>query len=74
MRFPALSGRPAIFQVFFGFETSVPHFGHLGIQFPPYYRFDAIRLIGYKNFHSIQIDIHFSDGIIRQFHVNACGS
>jgi hypothetical protein len=31
MRFPALSGRPAIFHVFFGFATSVPHFGHLAI-------------------------------------------
>jgi len=28
-----LSGRPAIFQVFVGFDTSVPHFGHLAIVF-----------------------------------------
>jgi hypothetical protein len=33
MRFPALSGRPAIFQVFFGFATSVEHFGHLAIYY-----------------------------------------
>jgi len=31
MRLPDLSGRPAIFQVFFAFETSVPHFEHLAI-------------------------------------------
>jgi hypothetical protein len=45
MRFPVLSGRPAIFQVFFGFETSVPHFGHFAILISPYYRFDGIILI-----------------------------
>jgi len=35
IRFPDLSGRPAIFHVFFGDETIAPHFGHFAIQFPP---------------------------------------
>jgi hypothetical protein len=33
MRFPALSGLPAIFQDFLGLETSVAHFGHFAILF-----------------------------------------
>jgi hypothetical protein len=33
--FPVLSGRPAIFQVFLGLATSVLHFGHLAMHFPP---------------------------------------
>jgi hypothetical protein len=32
---PALSGLPAIFQLFFGLETSVAHFGHFAMFFPP---------------------------------------
>jgi hypothetical protein len=33
--FPALSGRPAIFQLFLGVATSAPQFLHLAIPFPP---------------------------------------
>jgi len=33
--FPALSGLPAIFQVFLG-ATSFPHLGHFAINSPPY--------------------------------------
>lgn len=33
--FPALSGRPAIFQLFLGLATVPPHFGHFAIHFPP---------------------------------------
>ena len=32
--FPFLSGLPAIFQVFLGVATSVPHLGHLAIRLP----------------------------------------
>ena len=32
--FPLLSGLPAIFQVFLGLATSVPHLGHLAIRLP----------------------------------------
>jgi hypothetical protein len=46
MRFPALSGRPAIFQVFFGLATSVEHFGHFAMLFfPPYYSFHAFIIM-----------------------------
>jgi hypothetical protein len=31
VRFPFLSGLPAIFQVFFAFLTSFPHLGHFAI-------------------------------------------
>jgi len=34
--FPFLSGRPAIFQVFFGVDTSIPHLGHLAKLFHPH--------------------------------------
>ena len=34
--FPLLSGLPAIFQVFLGLATSIPHFGHLAIELPVY--------------------------------------
>ena len=33
--FPALSGRPAIFQLFLGLATSAPQFLHLAIHLPP---------------------------------------
>jgi hypothetical protein len=33
--FPALSGRPAIFQLFLALATSPPHFGHLAMHLPP---------------------------------------
>jgi len=32
--FPLLSGLPAIFQVFLGVVTSLPHLGHLAIELP----------------------------------------
>jgi hypothetical protein len=35
IRFPALSGLPAIFQDFLGVETSVAHFGHFPISIFP---------------------------------------
>jgi hypothetical protein len=34
MRFPDLSGRPAIVHFFFGELTVVPHFGHFAIKSP----------------------------------------
>ena len=34
--FPLLSGLPAIFQVFLGVATSIPHLGHLAIKLPVY--------------------------------------
>jgi hypothetical protein len=34
VRFPFLSGFPAIFQVFFAVLTSFPHFGHFAIIIP----------------------------------------
>src|SRR4030042_534897 len=33
IRFPLLSGLPAIFQIFFGFLTAFPHLGHLAAKF-----------------------------------------
>jgi hypothetical protein len=33
--FPALSGRPAIFQLFLGLATSPPQFLHLAMHLPP---------------------------------------
>ena len=40
VRFPFLSGFPAIFQIFFAVLTSFPHFGHFAIIVPliPRYR------------------------------------
>ena len=44
VRFPFLSGFPAIFQVFFAVLTSFPHFGHFAIIIPLMPRYD----IGYN--------------------------
>jgi hypothetical protein len=46
MRFPALSGRPAIVHFFFGDETIDPHFGHFAISLSSMVRqFDGVQLM-----------------------------